>query len=317
MRVRMRQGMRGVVRGAVLPAVLALAMGVGLAATPARAAAQAPAAPAASAPADTLYEVRLRDGSLLIGRVVEQSAERVVLVTPAGVRMELPRAQVESMRVAQGRAVDGAYWVADPNATRLFFTSTARPLRKGEGYVSSFMLFVPLVAYGVTDRFTIAGGTPILPGAIGRTWYAAPKYTVMEREKSAFAIGALGLLLPSDVDEGSLGIVYGAGTWGSRDRAITAGAGWGYRWLSADGAELANDPVIMIGGETRVSRRIKLITENWFFTSAGGDGLVTGGVRFIGDRLSADLGLGGATGADGSGCCLPLVNFVWNFGRAK
>ena len=73
----------------------------------------------------------------------------------------------------------------------------------------------------------------------------------------------------------------------------------------------------MIGGETRVSRRIKLITENWFFTGAGGDGLVTGGVRFIGDRLSADLGLGGATGADGSGCCLPLVNCVWNFGRAK
>ena len=49
----------------------------------------------------------------------------------------------------------------------------------------------------------------------------------MERETSAFAIGALGLLLPSDIDEGSLGIVYGAGTWGSRDRAITAGAGWG------------------------------------------------------------------------------------------
>lgn len=266
------------------------------------------------APRDTVVEVRLRDGSVLYGRVIEETPERIVVVTVNGVRLEVPRAQVESLRVSAGRAVEGAFWAEDPNSTRLFFTSTARPLRKGDGYVSSFMLFLPLVAYGVTDRLTIAGGTPILPVAFGRMWYFAPKYTVAKRERSAFAVGALGFVLPEDfVDNGSVGIMYGAGTWGSRDRAITAGAGWGYVWASGTSG-VSNDPVIMLGGETRVSRRVKLITENWMFTSGQTEGFVSGGVRFIGDRLSADLGVGGFTGTDG-GCCFPLVNFVYNFGR--
>ncbi len=266
------------------------------------------------APSDTVVEVRLRDGSVLYGRVVEETPERIVVVTVTGVRLELPRAQVESMRISAGRAVEGAFWAEDPNSTRLFFTSTARPLKKGDGYISSFMLFLPLVAYGVTDRFTIAGGTPILPDAFGRMWYFAPKYTVSKRERSAFAVGALGFVLPEDVvDNGSVGIMYGAGTWGSRDRAITAGAGWGYVWTSGTSG-VSNNPVIMLGGETRVSRRVKLITENWMFTSGETEGFVSGGVRFIGDRLSADLGVGGFTGTT-DGCCFPLVNFVYNFGR--
>lgn len=266
------------------------------------------------APRDTVVEVRLRDGSVLYGRVVEETPERIVVVTVNGLRLEVPRAQVESLRVSAGRAVEGAFWAEDPNSTRLFFTSTARPLKKGDGYVSSFMLFLPLVAYGVTDRLTIAGGTPILPELFGRMWYFAPKYTVAKRERSAFAVGALGFVLPEDfADNGSVGIMYGAGTWGSRDRAITAGAGWGYVWASGTSG-VSNDPVIMLGGETRVSRRVKLITENWMFTSGQTEGFVSGGVRFIGDRLSADLGVGGFTGTDG-GCCFPLVNFVYNFGR--
>jgi len=302
--------MRALVMFGCLTAVLAAGRPLRAQSAPAAA---SPAA-AKAAPQDTVVEVRLRDGSVLYGRVVEETPERIVLVTVNGVRLELPRAQVESMRVSAGRAVEGAFWAEDPNSTRLFFTSTARPLKKGDGYVSSFMLFLPLVAYGVTDRFTIAGGTPILPEAFGRMWYFAPKYTVAQRERSAFAVGALGFVLPEDlVDNGSVGIMYGAGTWGTRDRAITAGAGWGYVWTSGTSG-VANDPVIMLGGETRVSRRVKLITENWMFTSGETDGFVSGGVRFIGDRLSADLGVGGFTGAS-NGCCFPLVNFVYNFGR--
>lgn len=271
------------------------------------------APPAPTAPADSLREVRLRDGSILYGRIVEESGDRLVLVTTSGVRVELSRAQVERIRTVSGRQVGEAFWVADPNETRLFFTSTARPLRKGDGYISAFQLFLPFVAYGVTDRFTIAGGTPIIPEAFGRLWYVAPKYTVHQGARASYAVGALGFFLPEDiVDDGSVGVLYGAGTWGNRDRAITAGAGWGYFWGGGSSA-VSNDPVLMLGGEARVSRRVKLITENWFATNADGDGVISGGVRFIGDRISADLGIAGLTGT--GTCCLPLVSFVYNFGK--
>ncbi|MFM8566557.1 MAG: hypothetical protein ACKOCV_02560, partial [Gemmatimonadota bacterium] len=182
----------------------------------------AAAAPAPdAAPADTIYEFILRDGSRLFGTVVSEDAVRVVVLTIAGARGVVPRAQSERRRVAVGTARGGQFWGEDPNLSRLFFTSTARPLPQGEGYVSSFMLFFPFVAYGVTDRFTMAGGTPIIPEAIGRVFYLAPKYTVAQRERTSYAVGALGFF--SSRDEGSVGVVYGSGTWGTSDDAVTAG----------------------------------------------------------------------------------------------
>ena len=46
-------------------------------------------------------------------------------------------------------------------------------------------------------------------------------------------------------------------------------------------------------------------------------GLFSGGVRFFGERLSGDLGI--AAGGEGTRieCCLPLANFVYNFGPRR
>jgi energy-converting hydrogenase Eha subunit B len=56
---------------------------------------------------------------------------------------------------------------------------------------------------------------------------------------------------------------------------------------------------------------VKFITENYGFQ---GGGLVSAGVRFIGDRLSADLGVFVPIGLD-EVILLPVVNFVWTFGE--
>jgi hypothetical protein len=59
---------------------------------------------------------------------------------------------------------------------------------------------------------------------------------------------------------------------------------------------------------------VKFISENWLaFNDGSVDGIVSGGIRFIGPRLSSDLGFGTAIG--GGGCCIPLVNFVYSFGN--
>lgn len=274
----------------------------------------AQAAPvAAPSVADSTVEVRLRDGSVVYGRIVERSESRVVLVTSSGARLEFEMIQVASIRPVTARGSDGRYWAPDPNATRLFFSSTARPLAKGEGYVSSYFLFFPMVAYGATDRITLAGGTPILPGLLGELWYFAPKVTVLNRENLAVAVGALGFWFPEATDGASVGIAYAASTFGSPDKALTVGAGWGY--FSNEGTtDFSSRPVFMIGGERRTSASVKLISENWLAFNGGSvDGIVSGGVRFIGARLSADLGMGTAMG--GGGCCIPMVNFVYAFGN--
>lgn len=265
-------------------------------------------------PEDSVTEVRLRDGSRLVGRVEREDEQLVVLVTIGGVRTEIPRAQIVSMRLVVLRA-GGEVWPEDENVSRLFFTSTGRSVPKGEGYVSAYWLFFPFVGYGVTDRFTLAGGTPIVPGGIGEIVYLAPKYKVWDAEKLDMSVGALSFWYTPEADAGNLGILYGVGTYGTSDKALTFGAGWFYTNVEDD-FETSNEPVFMLGGERRVSRRVKLITENWFAVNPGVSGLVSGGFRFVGDRLSADFAFAGATGVE-SACCLPMINFVWTFGGRR
>lgn len=277
----------------------------------------APAAaqePATLAVSDTVWEVRLADGTALIGRVVVATAERVTIETAAGARVDVARAQIRSVRLAQGRIVDGEYWFADPNHTRLFLiSSTGRMLERGTGYVSAFMVFIPFVAYGVTDYFTLAGGTPLIPGVLGRVVYVAPKVRVLHTPRFDAAAGVLAFFMPEEF-AGSVGILYGVGTYGSRDHALTGGAGWGFV-LGAGESEISDRPVIMLGGETRVARAVKLVTENFFIPGETGT-LLSGGVRLFGERISVDLGFAGFV-ESGSLHWFPAGNFVYNFGQRR
>jgi hypothetical protein len=274
--------------------------------------------PAALAPSDTLWQIRLVDGSTLFGRVTAVGPERISVVTAAGVSIEIDRVQIRSINAATGEVRDGQLWPADPNVTRLFFGPTGRMLEAGEGYFGAFELFFPFLAYGVTDWFTIAGGTPVIPEVIGRVIYLAPKVSLLQREGTALSAGVLAFFSTQD-DFDSAGIGYVVGTAGSADQALTLGAG-----LPFAGSDLARRPAVLAGLESRFSPRFKLISENYLIAFEEDDwqrqgtrteyvGILTAGVRFIGERLSADAGLGFGFGDGESFCCLPLVNFVYNF----
>lgn len=263
-------------------------------------------AAAQDAPADSLVEVRLSDGSVLYGVVVAERADTVTLRTAAGLTVDLPREGIVSLRPAPGRVADGEFWPADPNPTRLFFGPTARAVGQGQGYLGVFELFIPFVTYGVSDAVTVAAGTPLVPGLIGEVFYVAPKLTVYERPEFAAAVG---VLYGTDGNDGG-GLVYGAGTWGDPDGAVTAGAGW-----FVSNGDVSSQPVVLLGGERRLTRRTKLLTENYFVPGEEGV-FASAGVRFFGERLSADLGLGAPLGVSDctvGECFAPLVNFVYAF----
>ena len=333
-----RATLRTPLRAAFRPLLLAVAL---LAIAAGASSAQEPATAPEIAVSDTIREIRLTDGSVIYGRVASVEADRVIVVTQAGVRIELSRAQIRSTSRVRGDIREGEVWLEDPNRTRLFFGPTGRSLRGGEGYVGAFELFLPFLSIGVTDRITMAGGTPVIPEVIGRVIYLAPKVQLLAAERMQLSSGVLAFFnLDGDEfedDTDVVGVLYGAGTWGSQDNAISAGAGWAFA-----GSDVENRPAFMLGGETRISRRIKLISENYLvtYTSSsyeGGHvnpdgtynpglerktveslGLLSGGVRIFGERLAGDLGIGvGLGGGEGVVCCLPLVNFVYNFGGSR
>lgn len=277
----------------------------GALAMPARAQAQTPATPPEVVASDTLREIRMADGSVLFARVESVEADRVTLVTQAGVRLQVDRAQIRSLRAARGQVRNGEVWRDDPTGTRLFFAPTGRNLAAGEAYFGVYELFFPFATYGVTDRITVAAGTPILPGAFGQVGYFAPKLAIVQSERLNVAAGVFAGFFEGE----TAGIVYGVGTWGGRDNAVTAGVGLGF-----GGGGLSDQPIVLIGGEARTGKQLKLITENYFVPGESGV-LVSGGMRFFGERLSADIGVGALVSGQEIEGPLPLVNFVYTFGK--
>jgi hypothetical protein len=264
--------------------------------------AQTPAATIAVAPADVTQEIRLRDGTSAFGRVDTVEGTRVTFRTLAGATLTIDATDIVSLATVEGRASGTEFWKDDPNPTRLFFGPTGRPLKRGDVYLGVYEIFIPFVQVGITDRFSIGGGTPLVFGGGGdRPFWFTPKFTVIAQPTTQVAVGAMHIM---NIDGDSLGVAYGAWTQGTRDTAFTVGVGYAYERFEDNGA-----PVVMIGGEHRVHRHVKLVTENYVFKEGG---IASAGVRFMTGRLSADLGLATPLGVDDV-FVFPVVNFVWTF----
>jgi hypothetical protein len=239
--------------------------------------------------------VRLKDGSLILGRLIDQATDSVRLMTSAG-RVTLARSAVAEIKAIDPADIHaGAYWTADPNDTRLFFGPTGRTLSSGTGYFSDLYLFLINGAWGVTDRITLGAGTSLFPGTdffSNNVYYVAPKVAIVRGESFNLAAGAL--IGFAGRANGSAGVYYLAATSGRSDASVTYGLGYSYF-----NSRVSGDATLMLGGTLRVARRVSLMTENYIFTGGGDSGgywVPIYGVRFIGEHISGDLGFLNFTG---------------------
>jgi hypothetical protein len=251
--------------------------------------------------AGVVQRLELLDGSVMYGRVVDVDGDRVVFEPALGGRITLRRETIASLAPVRGRIKDGVFQPSLAPATRLFFAPTARPLAARERTFGVYDIFLPFLQVGVTDRFSIGGGTPLLfEGGDGtHPVWVTPKLTVYSRNDRSLAAGIVHLF---GLDHGT-GIAYGVATIGPSEGAVTAGLGYAY-------AGRSHALVVVVGGEKRISRRLQFITESWIWK--GGYGIVTAGIRINGERLTADVGLGvPLVVADAYG--FPVVNFSYRF----
>ncbi len=251
------------------------------------------------------HELRLRDGSRVYGRITAESDTEVTFETASGVLLTPRRDQIVSLRPVEGHVRNGEFHAADPNNTRLFFGPTGRSLPKGQTYLGVYEFIMPFVQVGVTDRFSIGGGTPLIFGfeddGLDRPYWVTPKLQVFRSRTVQASVG----VFQGFGGGSSAGIAYGVVTTGGSTGSFTGGAGVAY---NDDGGRAA---VVMVGGDRSVRRNMKFITENYVWDSGGG--IVSAGVRFHGDRLSADLALAMPVLDAFEGFVFPVVNFVYLF----
>lgn len=266
----------------------------------------APAAPVIEIVAPGEYQqLKLKDGTSASGRVESIGEGRFVFRTSTGALLDVEIANVAELTPVSGRLVDGEFWPADPNPTRLFFTPTGRSLAKGEVYFGVYEILLPFVQVGITDRLSIGGGTPLAWfGEGGQPFWVTPKLQIAKGRSTQVSVGVLHFF---NMGDANAGIGYAALTQGSTDNAVTIGAGYAY---ASANDEREGQPVLMVGAEKRLSKRLKFVTENYWFANIG---LVSGGLRFLGERLSADIGLFSPIAEHDGFIVVPMINFVRKF----
>lgn len=187
------------------------------------------------------------------------------------------------------------YWFENAYAsTRYFFGHSGYGLRSGEGYYQNTWILFNQASIGITDNFSISAGlVPLFlfnlgGGGVTETpVWITPKLSIpIKKDKVNLGVSASYFTLIGE-EIGGVGLLSGVSTFGSPDKNVTVGLGWGY---ATDGG-LADRPTVSLSIIRRGKPKWAFVSENYFF-AAGGEALfvLSGGARYIGKKLAIDFG---------------------------
>ena len=325
----------------MLPVLRSLSIGFGLACFTLPALAQQPA-PATSPPVleaapltappsvpgeiiGQTYTVEVKSGTAVVGTLTAATAEELSFQTKDLGVLVLKRVNIRQLTLLTPEQARRGFDYQG-NGNRLFFAPTARNLRRGEGTVQTIDIFLLGVNYGITDNISMGALFTWIPEAGSDNFFAlTPKVSIPVRERVRLGAGALVVLRSGS----NFTLAYANGTYGSADNNLTAGVGYAFVQ-----GQYVNTPVFIVGGATRVSRRLSLLNETYILNVKNSYDNATfiggiAGVRISGQRLSGSLGLmygfssytnvrsGGGGDSFSGGGALPFAEATYRFGRVK
>ena len=232
--------------------------------------------------------MEVRSGNRFMGVLQAASAEALDFDTPDLGRVHVLRTNLREMVLLSAeQARTGRDYVG--NGERLFFGPTARNLRRGEGSVQDIDVFLLTANYGISDNFSMGVIATFIPQAGSDNLFGLmPKASVPLSANVRVGAGALVLFAGGE----AAGVTYANATVGSADHHLTGGLGFGF----SGGGGFGSTPVLMVGGATRVGRRISLVDETYILHLSDGNTSATGvagiaGLRVTWPRISGGLGL--------------------------
>ena len=256
----------------------------------------------------TYVRIQLKQGNSIQGILKNQNDKSISLNIDETGEMTIPWENIQSVdRMPVSEALNEKGHFNNPQPTRYFFGPSAIPLKKGDKYYQNAYFLVNSFQLGLTDHFSIGAGV-VIPFAI----FITPKigYQVAKNVHVGGGIICANSLI-RDFNFG-VGAGYGSLTLGSKEHNVTLNLGLGavkentgsgsnaYSW------KFANKPMLTLSGMTRISKRMMLLTENWFFATkvVGYDpmtgqqinsayennGILSVGARYLGARYAIDFG---------------------------
>ncbi len=236
-----------------------------------------------------IYRIEMVNENVYIGNIISRDTEIIVFETQDLGIVNLPVNRIKKIEVIQkGRIIKGEYWFENPQATRYFWAPNGYGLREGEGYYQNVWVFFNQISFGITDEVSL--GIGVLPlfligGGPTPVWIT-PKVSIPISQKVHVGGGALiGTIIGEDTG-GAFGIAYGTSTFGTRDKNLSVGLGYGF----ADG-DWSRVPTINVSAMIRTGKRGYFLTENYLI-GAGDEtlALLSAGGRRVG-KVSLDYGV--------------------------
>lgn len=256
-----------------------------------------------------LYRVETKEGNEFFGKIVSEDKTAILLRTDNLGDITIRWANITKVsEVIPSQLKNGEHWFDNPQATRYFWSPNGFGLRKGEAYYQNVWVLFNQVSVGVNDHFSFGAGLVplfLFAGAPTPVWIT-PKLSIPVVENK-FNIGGGGLFATVLGEENaSFGILYGITTFGSRDKNLSIGLGYGYA-----GNDWASTPTFTMSGMIRTSRRGYFLTENYFIGGSEENLLLlsVGGRRII-KRSGLDFGLFIPTSTGGEFIAIPWLGLT-------
>jgi len=245
-----------------------------------------------SFPQDTsrLWLVVTTDGNRYVGQILEDNKQSIVIETQVVGTVTVPKQNIKRLEPvdSQAKTRDGSIWGRNPQADRYFFFNSAYNLEAGEGYYQNVLIFFNQVDVGLTDNISLGVGTvPAFLFGGPTPFWLAPKVSIpVASDQFQLGGGALIGTVVGSGESGFGGLAYGLGTFGSRDRNLTLGLGYGFtdqEWLDI--------PAIMLGGMLRIGQKGYLIADSFLISANGSTGgIVTFGGRTVWPNIALSYG---------------------------
>ncbi len=248
------------------------------------------------------YVYEFRDGTTIIGTFVKEEGGNIYINDVKGEEIYLPKVMVAQIHeVTNDNLRDGEYWFSNLHDTRYFFSPSAFGLEQGEGYFSHSYWMLWQAQYGITDEFSIGGGTTFwgFPSTVNLKY----SFNIKDDINAALGWFWVGDLFGwSGGEVGSiLNMPYGVLTKGSKENNFTFGASYNFAtpFDNGDALEYGVERVVLnIGATVRLARRFSFVVEGWILNGFDDPELMGGpGIRYFRkiNRVTARNGAGAKT----------------------
>lgn len=257
-------------------------------------------------------KITLKDDNEIIGRVIAKDSVSMTVRSISGVVSVIPNSQVVEVKTVKGQVIGQEYFHQDPADTRLLLLPTGRGLKAGEVQFNDIEIFFPHLQIGATDYFSVGvGGLPFVASGGGGTlvYYASAKLTPLNKESAAFSLG--GAFIGTTSSTTIVGITYAVGTFGDNQGSVTLGP-----FIAFSSDNEFKRPALLLGGQTRTSKSVTLLTENIFIFGNETEDFVcfpSVGIRFSGEKIAADFGTYAVITKSDFFYPIPWIGFTYKF----